>query len=70
VFRAGESFHFTQSDIHRVRHAGTGPAVTLHVYSPPLQRMGAYLVGEDWVLRRHSLSHAQELRPLRNGEIA
>ena len=70
VFRAGESFHFTQSDIHRVRHAGTGPAVTLHVYSPPLQRMGAYVVGEDGVLRRHSLSHAQELRPLRNGEIA
>lgn len=41
AFAVGESFHFSPADIHRVRHAGSDPAVTLHVYSPPLQRMGA-----------------------------
>jgi hypothetical protein len=47
-----------------VRHAGGGPAVTLHVYSPPLARMGAYVVGEDGVLERHTVEPEEELRPL------
>jgi len=64
AFAVGESFHFSPSDIHRVRHAGSDPAVTLHVYSPPLQRMGAYIVDGDGVLARHSVSSAVELRPL------
>jgi predicted metal-dependent enzyme (double-stranded beta helix superfamily) len=64
AFAAGESFHFSPADIHRVRHAGSDPAVTLHVYSPPLQRMGAYIVASDGVLARHSVSSAVELRPL------
>jgi predicted metal-dependent enzyme (double-stranded beta helix superfamily) len=64
VARAGESFTFTASDIHRVLHAGDAPAVTIHAYSPPLWRMGAYEVGEDGELRRHSVSYAEELRPL------
>jgi predicted metal-dependent enzyme (double-stranded beta helix superfamily) len=64
VFRAGASFHFSASDIHRVSHAGSDPAVTLHVYSPPLRRMGAYRIGEDGVLARHPMSYEQELRPL------
>ena len=34
-------------DIHRVRHAGGGPAITIHAYSPPLWRMGAYEVDAD-----------------------
>jgi predicted metal-dependent enzyme (double-stranded beta helix superfamily) len=63
VFRAGASFHFSASDIHRVRHARSDPAVTLHVYSPPLLRMGAYSVDEDGVLVRRSVSHTEELRP-------
>jgi predicted metal-dependent enzyme (double-stranded beta helix superfamily) len=63
-FAAGESFHFSPADIHRVRHAGSDPAVTLHAYSPPLQRMGAYVVASDGVLARHSVSSAVELRPL------
>jgi hypothetical protein len=61
--RAGESFHFAAADIHRVCHAGSDPAVTLHVYSPPLLRMGAYVVGEDGVLARHPMSYREELRP-------
>jgi predicted metal-dependent enzyme (double-stranded beta helix superfamily) len=64
VFAAGDSFHFSPADIHRVRHAGADPAVTLHVYSPPLERMGAYVVGDDGVLARHHVSSAEELRPL------
>ena len=63
-FAAGESFHFSAADIHRVRHAGVNPAVTLHVYSPPLARMGAYVVGEDGVLERHAVMPEEELRPL------
>lgn len=60
----GESFHFSPADIHRVRHAGSDPAVTLHVYSPPLLRMGAYVIGQDGVLARHSKPCSEELRPL------
>ena len=61
---AGESLAFAASDIHRVSHAGSEPAVTLHAYSPPLWRMGAYEVSSDGTLRRHSMSYAEELRPL------
>ncbi len=61
--RAGASFHFGASDIHRVRHAGADPAVTLHVYSPPLARMGAYTIGADGILARHAVSPGAELRP-------
>jgi len=62
--RVGESFHFAPADIHRVRHSGADPAVTLHVYSPPLLRMGAYEIGEDGVLARHPMSYEEELRPI------
>jgi hypothetical protein len=64
VYRAGASFHFSAADIHRVSHAGSDPAVTLHVYSPPLLRMGAYVIGDDGVLARHPMSYEDELRPL------
>lgn len=60
----GDTFHFSPADIHRVRHAGSDPAVTLHVYSPPLERMGAYAVDDDGVLVRHPVSYTEELRPL------
>ena len=63
-FVSGEAFHFSAADIHRVRHTGTAPAVTIHAYSPPLWRMGAYEVLPGGELRRHSLSYAEELRPL------
>jgi predicted metal-dependent enzyme (double-stranded beta helix superfamily) len=64
TFAAGESFHFAPADIHRVSHCGADPSVTLHVYSPPLLRMGAYVIGDDGVLARHPMSHLEELRPL------
>ena len=62
--RAGGSFGFSAADIHRVSHAGAVPAVSLHAYSPPLWRMGAYEIGAGGELRRHSVSYAEELRPL------
>ena len=64
VANAGSSFTFGASDIHRVLHAGNEPAVTIHAYSPPLWRMGAYEIETDGGLRRHSVSYAEELRPL------
>jgi predicted metal-dependent enzyme (double-stranded beta helix superfamily) len=64
VVSAGESFSFGPSDIHRVAHAPGAPAVTVHAYSPPLSRMGAYEVLATGELQRWSLSYAEELRPI------
>jgi predicted metal-dependent enzyme (double-stranded beta helix superfamily) len=64
TFGVGDAFHFTAADIHRVRHSGNDPAVTLHVYSPPLARMGAYSIDEHGVLARHTIASSEELRPL------
>jgi predicted metal-dependent enzyme (double-stranded beta helix superfamily) len=63
-YRAGESFAFDASDIHRCRHAGEVPTTTLHVYAPRLRRMGAYSFGAGGVLARRPLAHGEELRPL------
>jgi predicted metal-dependent enzyme (double-stranded beta helix superfamily) len=64
VYGAGETFAFGPHDIHRMSHAGGGPAVSIHAYSPPLSRMGAYAIGPQGVLTRTSVSYEQELRPL------
>jgi mannose-6-phosphate isomerase-like protein (cupin superfamily) len=48
--------------IHRVLHAGEGPAVTIHAYSPPLRRTGAYRIGPGGELERASVSCEEELR--------
>jgi predicted metal-dependent enzyme (double-stranded beta helix superfamily) len=60
----GSSFAFGAGDIHRVLHAGTEPAVTIHAYSPPLVRMGSYAIEPNGQLRRHAVSHEEELREL------
>jgi predicted metal-dependent enzyme (double-stranded beta helix superfamily) len=60
----GEAFAFSAADIHRVAHEPGEPAVTIHAYSPPLWRMGSYEVQPDGGLRRHSMSYAEELRPI------
>ena len=59
---AGETFTVPPSAIHRVLHAGTGPAVTIHAYSPPLTRVGAYRVRGNGELERLAQSYEQELR--------
>ena len=64
IYRAGDVLDFEASDIHRVAHEPGEPAVTIHVYSPPLWRMGSYVVEPSGALRRESLSYAEELRPM------
>lgn len=60
---AGESFSFGPEHIHRL--AGERDAsVSLHAYSPPLWRLGQYSIDTDGVMRRISVSYADELRPL------
>jgi hypothetical protein len=66
---AGSSFSFTASDIHRVLHAGDGPAVTIHAYSPPLVRMGSYMIEPTGQLRRQTVTYEDELRELSPSEL-
>ncbi len=64
VFKAGASFSFLPTDIHRVRHAGDTPTVTLHAYSPPLLSMGAYVIEDGERLKRQTVPSSEELRPI------
>lgn len=59
---AGECFSVPESAIHRVLHTGARPAITIHAYSPPLARMGAYQIGPHGELERRALSYEQELK--------
>jgi predicted metal-dependent enzyme (double-stranded beta helix superfamily) len=59
---AGGAFDFDASHVHRMRHDADTPAVSIHAYSPPLWRMGAYTVDADGTLRRESISYVEELR--------
>ena len=61
-FSAGQSFNLAPSVIHRVRCAGGGPALTIHAYSPPLRRQGAYRTRPDGVLERDAIPYTEELR--------
>ena len=60
---AGSVFSFGPDHIHRLNGAVHG-SISVHAYSPPLWRMGQYAVTDAGVLRRVSLSYADELRPL------
>jgi hypothetical protein len=63
VVSAGRSFSFGPDHIHRL--AGDDDrAVSIHAYSPPLWRLGQYSIDGDGVMRRASISYADELRPL------
>jgi predicted metal-dependent enzyme (double-stranded beta helix superfamily) len=62
VIGPGQTFTLAPTAIHRVLHAGSGPAVTIHAYSPPLTRTGAYSLGTGGELERRSLSYEEELR--------
>jgi mannose-6-phosphate isomerase-like protein (cupin superfamily) len=63
LLEQGDSVHFDPTEIHRVFHAGDVPAVSIHAYSPPLMRMGSYLVEPGGALRRLSIGPTDELRP-------
>lgn len=60
---AGRVFSFGPDHIHRLTGRDAG-SVSIHAYSPPLWRLGQYAVGATGVLRRTSVSYADELRPL------
>ena len=62
AFGAGETFTVPPVAIHRVLHAGDGPAVTIHAYSPPLRKTGAYRIGVEGELERESQPYEVELR--------
>lgn len=63
VVEAGRSFHFGPDHIHRMGGHIDG-SVSIHAYSPPLWRMGQYSIGSNGVMRRQSVSYADELRPM------
>jgi quercetin dioxygenase-like cupin family protein len=60
---AGGTFTVDPGGIHRVRHADDGPAVTIHAYSPPLQRVGTYVTAPDGRLLRLPRDGSEELQP-------
>jgi hypothetical protein len=61
--QAGRAFGFGPDHIHRMSGAVDG-SVSIHAYSPPLWRMGQYSISPSGVMRRYSVSYADELRPL------
>jgi len=61
--RAGRDFAFGPDHIHRMSGVVDG-SVSIHAYSPPLWRMGQYSISRSGVMRRVSVSYADELRPL------
>jgi len=54
LHHAGALVEIAPEAIHRVRHAGDGPAVTLHAYSRPLMRVGTYETTPDGALVRYA----------------
>ncbi|MEV5706331.1 cysteine dioxygenase family protein [Actinoallomurus sp. NPDC052274] len=60
---ADTSFCFGPEHIHRLVGVADR-SVSIHAYSPPLWRMGQYSIDDGGVMRRVSVSYADELRPL------
>jgi hypothetical protein len=58
---AGASFSFGPDHIHRLTGAAA-QSVSIHAYSPPLERMGQYSFDEQGVMRRAALGYQDELR--------
>jgi predicted metal-dependent enzyme (double-stranded beta helix superfamily) len=58
--RAGSGFSFDATHIHDVRHDGGPAAISIHVYSPALWRMGHYALGSRG-LGRVSLTYLDEV---------
>ncbi len=58
---AGAVFTVDAGEIHRARHTGSAPAISIHAYSPPLDRMGTYAVGVGGRLVRQPVGGDQTL---------
>ena len=52
IHRKGETFSFDPSHVHRMHNETPRLAVSIHAYSPPLTRLGAYVIEADGTLRR------------------
>ncbi len=59
----GEAFAFGPEHIHRLVGHGDR-SISIHAYSPALWRLGQYSIDAEGVMRRVSVSYADELRPL------
>jgi hypothetical protein len=54
-------FDFDAARVHCMRHPGGEPAVSIHLYSPALWRMGYYNFDHDGNLCRTSVTYADEM---------
>jgi hypothetical protein len=64
IYRAGARFSFDPSRVHRMHNETPRLAVSIHAYSPPLTRLGAYVIEPDGTLRRLTQTGDSELAPL------
>lgn len=58
---AGTVFDFDAARVHCMRHPGGTPAVSIHLYSPALWRMGYYSFDDSGNLCRTSVTYADEM---------
>ena len=58
---AGSVFEFDAARVHRMKHVGTVPATSIHVYSPALWRMGHDTFDDEGNLCRSSITYADEM---------
>jgi hypothetical protein len=65
----GGSISFGPDHIHRLTTIIDG-SISIHAYSPPLWRLGQYAIDADGLMRRVSISYAEELRPVTLGPTA
>ncbi|MFP5315572.1 MAG: cysteine dioxygenase [Actinomycetes bacterium] len=68
VVTSGASFHFGPDHLHRMGGEVDG-SISIHAYSPPLWRMGQYAISDTGIIRRLSISYAEELRPIDGDEL-
>lgn len=66
LLEPGRGTTIEPTEIHRVHHPGGEPTVSVHAYSPPLRRMGAYEVAPDGRLLRHAQPGEDGLEPVRS----
>jgi predicted metal-dependent enzyme (double-stranded beta helix superfamily) len=62
MLSAGDLVTIGPEAIHCVRHFGSEPSVSIHAYSPPLERLGSYDVASDGALLRRSRAADVPLR--------
>jgi rhodanese-related sulfurtransferase/predicted metal-dependent enzyme (double-stranded beta helix superfamily) len=54
--QSGEAAAFGPAHVHDVRHGGSGPATSIHAYSPPLVAMTYYSAGPHGLFARETIA--------------